>query len=104
MVSVINLDHSSQQIAAITYLHRMHKFVMNHPGCRIAYLKLAFQHQRRQSCLFLADQLDRLKPDGEHKPKLHRSLAARWLQKRVPAVIVVWSRQFLQRYLISRLS
>ena len=64
----------------------MHELVMNHPRCKIAYPKLTFQRLGRETCLRLADHIDRLKPDGE------RQLGG---FKTVPAVSVVWWRQFL---------
>ena len=43
----------------------MNEIVMSHPIRKVIYPKLTLQRQGRESCLRLADHIDRLKLDGE---------------------------------------
>ncbi len=61
-VGVVKLDEAAQRVALLALGHRVHQFVMEHPGGRIAHAELTMQRQAGQTRLGLAAQVDRQEP------------------------------------------
>jgi hypothetical protein len=61
-VGPINLHLPLQRVAGLTLHHGLHQFVVHQPCRWVAHAQMAFESQCRQTCLGLADYVDRQEP------------------------------------------
>ena len=61
-IGIVNLDFARERVVCFTLSHSLHQFVVYQPSRWIAHTQLAFESQRRQAGLGLADKINGQKP------------------------------------------
>ena len=61
-VGIVELDLTAERLVAVLFGHCAVELLMQQLGCGVADTDLAFERQRRQACLGLAEDVDRQEP------------------------------------------
>ena len=85
-VGVVEWDLAAEHVARLALGHRLHELVVDEPGGGVAHSEVAFEGERREAGLGLAEQIDSQEPHGERQlrgvedgPGSQRSLMLTWV-------------------------